>query len=162
MDTQLVPLKNKVIAGIASNFLAGITGFIGLFIWFRLRTLQSVLVIISDITIWAWQFIDISSFMILGIIWLVIVLYCQHYYQRGAEKHTLWKNFSFITGIQLLVLGLSSLTVMLLIREQMVTKNVTTMMLEGFAGIAFLLVHLKLKNGKRKAASQASHAVKLM
>jgi hypothetical protein len=78
--------RDIIVGSVASHVLAGVTGFVGLLAWFKLRTVQSVLVIVTDVTTWAWRFIDMASFMIFGLIWLIVVLFSQHYYQKGYEK----------------------------------------------------------------------------
>jgi hypothetical protein len=43
--------------------------------------------------------------LILG--WIIFVLLCERYYQRGAEQGLLWRRFSIIVVPCLIILGLS-------------------------------------------------------
>lgn len=104
MDSKLEPVKNKILPQIISHLLAGITGVIGVLNWFKLRETQKLIVAHSGINIWSWKAIDNFTFLGFGIIWLCVVLFSQYYYEIGYKKNKIWKKFSFITGVQLLLL----------------------------------------------------------
>ena len=48
--------------------------------------------------------IDKITFLLLGIVWLVLAIFSEYYYRTSISKNRLWKSFSLITGIQLLFL----------------------------------------------------------
>lgn len=149
--------KQLIIGGVASHLLAGVTGFVGLLAWFKLRTVQAVLVVVSDVTVWAWRFIDMSTFMIFGLIWLIVVLFSQHYYQKGYEKGRLIRNFTFVTGIVFAVLALSSATIMIAMSAERTQSNIITMLIETAFAVALLGVHIWIRGKDKKMAAAVEH-----
>lgn len=146
--------KDIIVGNVASHVLAGVTGVVGLFAWFKLRTVQSVLVVVSDVTIWAWRFIDMSSFLILGLIWLITVLFSQYYYQKGYEKGRLWRNFNLVTGIIFLILALSSATIMIGMPVERTQGNIVWLIIEAVSAIVLLAVHVWFRIKEKKTQTQ--------
>jgi len=54
---------------------------------------------------WVAPVIDKFTFLALGILWLVLVIFTESYYREAVPKKTLWKHFSLITFIELFFLG---------------------------------------------------------
>ncbi len=146
--------KQIIIGSVASHLLAGVTGFAGLLAWFKLRTVQSVLVVVGDVTPWAWRFIDMSSFMIFGLIWLIVVLYSQHYYQKGYEKGRLTRNFSLITGIVFAVLALSTTSIMIALPVEQTRGNALSLAFEAALAVVLLAAHIWLRRKDNKKAAE--------
>jgi len=61
--------------------------------------------------------VDKMTFLILGILWLVLVIFAEHYYREALPKKTLWKHFSLITAIELFFLSGSHLMPILIISK---------------------------------------------
>jgi len=80
------------------------TMVLGLLNWMALQNVLQFLLVNSSISRASWAAIEDFSFVLLGIVWLCIVLYSQHYYAKGVKKKKLWRNASFLTGIQVLLL----------------------------------------------------------
>lgn len=104
MDSNLAPVKSRILAQVWSYFLSGLTGILGVLNWLAIRELQRLVVVFSGITVWAWRSIDQFSFIILGIIWLCLVYFSQNYYEKGFWKKSMLKRFSIIILIQAVIL----------------------------------------------------------
>ena len=64
---------------------------------------------------WSVSAIDKFTFLLLAIVWLALAIFSEYYYREGTSKNRLWKNFSLVTGIQLLFLFASHLLPLLLV-----------------------------------------------
>lgn len=140
MDTNIEPIKQKIIRFVVSYLLSGVTGFIGIWDWFKLREMQRIIVAYSGISVWSWKAIDNFTFVTLGIIWLTVVLVSQHVYGKGFKNGRTWKIFTIITGIQLLIIFFTYLTAV--IYKVQVTNFMTVlyMLLQFFIGVVLLLL----------------------
>lgn len=63
---------------------------------------------------WVAPAVDKFTFVILGILWLVLVIFTESYYREAVPKKNLWKHFSLITFIELFFLGGAHLTPILI------------------------------------------------
>ncbi|AEE96400.1 hypothetical protein [Mahella australiensis] len=81
-----------------------ITGALGLLDWFMLRDMILALLSSSSLDPWSWGAIDKICFIILGIMWLILIFVSAHCYEKGVVRKKLWRYFSFITGIELIIL----------------------------------------------------------
>lgn len=119
MQSNMFPLNKKLIPQVISYLLASITGIIGIYDWFKLREMQKVIVVNSGVSVWSWRAFDLFTFLILGIVWLSLVLYSQYYYEKGYKKGKMLKNFSRITGFQLIILFVAHLIPVLYEHKQL-------------------------------------------
>jgi len=107
VDSNLEPVKKRILAQVWSYILAGLTGILGVFNWLAIRELQRLVVVFSGITVWAWRAIDQFTFIFLGIIWLCLVYFSQNYYEKGFWNKKMLKRFSILTVIQAVILFLA-------------------------------------------------------
>ncbi len=54
---------------------------------------------------WVAPAVDKIVFLILGVLWLVLVIFTEYYYRQAVAKNILWKHFSLVTAIQLFCLS---------------------------------------------------------
>lgn len=97
------PLKERRIDGVLSVVLAAVTGALGLINWLILRSFINIMLPVTSISHWSYRAIDNFTFVLFGMGWLVLVLFSQHYYYKGAGKRVMWHRFARITGYQLLL-----------------------------------------------------------
>jgi hypothetical protein len=96
-----------------SYLLSGVTGVIGIFNWFKLREAEKLIVANNNSNVWSWKAIDNFALILLGILWLSLVFFCQYFYEKGYYSSRLFKRFSMVTGIQLLLLFITYLAIMM-------------------------------------------------
>ena len=58
---------------------------------------------------WVLGAIDRFGILILGLIGLAFVIFCEHYYREGVEENVLWRRFGQITAAELFLLILAGL-----------------------------------------------------
>lgn len=102
--TRRTGRKKAVLTLLGSYFLAAVTGALGLINWFLLRDATFVFLTNSTINPWSWQAIDYFSFILYGILWLVLVLFSQYDYKKGIEQKRLRRKFCLLTSVQLFLL----------------------------------------------------------
>jgi len=73
-----------------------------------LELLSSVFGLISG-NRWVHSALDRFGVLILGLMCLVFVLFCEHYYQQGASENKLWRRFGLITAVELSLLILAGI-----------------------------------------------------
>lgn len=144
MDTNIEPVKQKIIHFVVSYLLSGVTGFIGIWDWFKLREMQKIIVAYSDVSVWSWKAIDNFTFVILGIIWLTVVLVSQHVYEKGFKNGRTWKIFTIITGIQLLSIFFTYLAAVLYKVQVTNFMTILYMLLQLFIGAGLLLLSYRI------------------
>ncbi len=66
---------------------------------------------------WAISAADKFAFLILAVIFLAFVIYCESYYRVGVIKSKLWRRFSLITGGQFILLFLINIIPIILYHE---------------------------------------------
>lgn len=66
---------------------------------------------------WVAPAIDKFTFLALGILWLILVIFTESYYREALLKKILWKHFSLITTIELLFLGVAHLIPILIMSK---------------------------------------------
>ena len=86
-----------------------ITAALGFLNLIAARRLLLLILAATLVNPWAIRAVEKFSFVILGIIWLVLVIFSEYYYRDSVPKGRLWKSFSLIAGIQLLFLFLTHL-----------------------------------------------------
>jgi lipid-A-disaccharide synthase-like uncharacterized protein len=85
---------------VLSYILSGVTGLIGLFYWFSFRKTVNIIMVNSSVRTWSWQFIDLSTFIFFGIVWLILVLLSQYLYEKELVKRWIPPLFMIISVIQ--------------------------------------------------------------
>ena len=102
--------KKELTVFLLTHLYAAITGVIALAYWFTFRELVGAILIVSNISTWSWQFIDLVAFISYGLAWLILVLACQHYYakQMGARKCRVPKLFIRISVVQAVIFAISA------------------------------------------------------
>ena len=97
--------KKVWLAFALTHLYASVTGVIALVYWFTFRELVSAAVIALEVSTWSWQFIDLITSIGYGLIWLCLVLACQHLYAKQLDANEYWapKLFFYITGIQAVI-----------------------------------------------------------
>jgi len=83
-----------------SYVLATITGVIGFFYWFRYRQTVGIIMVNSDVSTWSWQFIELFTSIVYGIVWLLLLLLCQYLYAKELKKRWLSRAFIGMTIVQ--------------------------------------------------------------
>jgi len=56
-----------------------------------------------------WVHSALVGVLVLGLMCLVFVLFCEHYYQQGASENKLWRRFGLITAVELSLLILAGI-----------------------------------------------------
>jgi len=115
-----------------SWIITGAVGFLGLI---ASRELCPRILAALSFDRWAAGAIDKFSFLIFSIIWLILVMFSEHYYREGILKKKLGKRFSLITSFQLFSLFLVHSTSFLIYR------------LRGFGWQHFLITGFELGVG---------------
>ena len=85
-----------------------VSGLLAVVILLLMRSLILAILFATHVNVWAWGALDKFSFILLAILWLVFVLFSQHFYERGLEKRILWTRFWRVLGIEVLVFVLIS------------------------------------------------------
>ena len=111
MINSMNPEKYKYLKVFLSILLVCINGLIGFFYWFTFRQLVIHILANSSINIWAWRFVDMVTFMLYGVIWLVSIHILQHFYEKEFKKRWVPRIFIGVTVIQILLLGVSNLVI---------------------------------------------------
>ena len=89
---------------IFSYILSAITGAVGLVIWFEMRRMIKLFILSSNLDWLAWSLADMVPFILFGIVWLIVVLYTQHYYEQASKEERVWKSFFWVSGLEAFVL----------------------------------------------------------
>ena len=97
---------------------------------------------------WAAKSVDNFSLIGLALIWLAVIIYSQHYYAKGAERGRLWRNFTLLTAIQLLVVAAAQLIPVLLGTRRY--GPVLWMLIGAEGAVAFALIVLPRLLSARK------------
>lgn len=84
-------------------------GFSALTILTILQLRNAVLSLLPVIGPWVMMGVDKFSFLILGLLALIWVLFTEHYLRTGVETGTLWRRALVIAGVQAAVLGFAYL-----------------------------------------------------
>lgn len=95
--------------------------------------------------------IDKITFLFLGVVWLVLVIFSEDYYRTSISKNRLWKSFSLITGIQLLFLFAAHFLPFLLVGVRSFTW-MTYILFAGELGGGLVLLVIALHSSSRNIA----------
>lgn len=119
-----------------------ITGILGLLDWLMLREMILSLLSVSSIDPWSWSAIDKFTFVLFGMIWLVVVYLSTYYYKKGAVNKRLWSYFLFITGVEIIILFLTHILPTIVGREQ---YSIVLMILEAVSGIICIVTSFNVR-----------------
>ncbi len=116
-----------------------ITAGLGFLCLFSARKLSLFILYAFSANRWVASIVDKMTFLILGILWLVVVVFAEYYYRRTVTKRILWKHFSLITSIELFFLSGSYLIPVLIIsKSEVYGGSLLLPVIELIGGIIFL------------------------
>lgn len=150
MSSFQEPMKERRVAGVLSVLLAAVTGALGLLNWLILRGFVLLMLPVLQINPWSWRAIENFSFLLLGMGWLVLVLYSQYYYYKGAGRRRMWHNFGVVSGFQLQLLSICLIIPLLLGIGNVSIESWLLALAPLIAGI--LLVAVWVKNGRKRGS----------
>jgi len=105
-DKGASSIKAQVLAGI----LTVLSSALGLGQWLLARTFIRYVLLLLDVSPWAWRWWENVNMIALGLAWLVFVYLVAHYYQQAAREKRLWRLFAWVTlgqaSLVLFALGL--------------------------------------------------------
>ena len=110
-------MKSKWIQWILVYVFWIITMGLGFLCLISARNLSLSILYLFSVSRWSAPAIDKMTFLILGILWLVLVIFAEYYYREANSKNILWKHFSLITAIELFCLSGSHLIPFLIISK---------------------------------------------
>ncbi len=119
--TTLVKLIKQIIPFLLCYLLWVITAALAFLNLLVARRLFLVILSVFSVSSWSATAIDKVSFIFLGVVWLALVVFSEYYYRSGISKNKLWKNFSLVTGIQLLFFFTARITPLLIVGERRFT-----------------------------------------
>ena len=88
-----------------SFLYTAVNGIIGVIMLFNLRNAVMFTVERTNTSVWAFNFIEMASAIILCIAWLIFVFVAQHLYEKDIAKSLKPKRFLLYTAVQLAVIG---------------------------------------------------------
>lgn len=94
-----------------------ITAGLGFLCLISARNLSLSVLYLFSVSRWSASAIDKMTFLILGVLWLVLVIFAEYYYRGAVPKNILWKHFSLITSIELFFLSASHLIPILIVSK---------------------------------------------
>jgi hypothetical protein len=83
-----------------------VNGIIGVALLFNLRDAVMLAVERSNIKVFAFNFIEMISAVILCVAWIIFLFIAQHLYEKDLIHSPAPKRFFIITGVQLALTGL--------------------------------------------------------
>ena len=107
---QVLRIRNKRLAlDAAPTFVqsavgllyAMVNGIIGVYLLFQVRDAISVYVAVSGVSVWARWYIEVLSGIFLSVIWIALLVFAQHVYERDFMHRWLPIRFIYFTCIQL-------------------------------------------------------------
>lgn len=115
------------------------------------RGLYLTIMGVLSVQSWSASGIDKVTFLFLGIVWLVLVIFSEDYYLTSISKNRLWKSFSLLTGIQLLFLFASHFLPFLLVGVRSFTW-IYYILFAGELGGGLVLLVIALHSSSRNIA----------
>jgi len=88
---------------IQAGALMVVTAALGVAEWFLMRLFVLRFLALGRVSVWAWRWWDLSSFILLGVLWLALVYYSAHQYWEALATGRLWRVFAVISLVQILV-----------------------------------------------------------
>jgi hypothetical protein len=71
--------------------------------------LIDISVFVIDTGPWVLGAVDKFGMLLLGLAWLVAVLFTEHYLRQGVQRNQLWLRVAWVLGVELVLLALSYL-----------------------------------------------------
>ncbi|MBM7566052.1 hypothetical protein [Paenibacillus sacheonensis] len=144
MDPLLQEHRRQTAAGFLSVALTVVLSFIGIFDWLSMRGVVIDLLSYYGVDPYAWQAVEYGTFIVLGIVWLAFVYYCQHFLKMRALAGKLWVSFTKLFAIQLAVLFGCELIVFAIDEKKNLTEAWLLAAAEGICALALFLVSIAL------------------
>lgn len=85
-------------------------------------------------------FLDKSYFFVMGLCWLVLMIFSEEFFRRGARKGGLLARFAIIGGIQFLLIFLFDLIIFFLQNGTLDPVRLLIMIIEITLGIGLILM----------------------
>lgn len=148
---------DSVLGIIASYALSGISCIIGFFLWFRLRDLVNVLLVVSPLSSWSYRVIEISTFAIFGIGWLTMAFYSQHLYQMEFRHGWTFKKFELITAWELLPLFVCNLIMYIIVPLRFEQSDLKKMTAQCVVGILFTITYFRKGESSNNSRSETKN-----
>jgi len=123
-----------------------ITAGLGFLCLISARNLSLSILYLFSVSRWSAPAIDKMIFIILGILWLVLVIFAEYYYREAVAKNIVWKRFSLITAIELFCLSGSHLIPILIIsKTEVYGGSLLLPAIELIGGITFFVCSVRKK-----------------
>jgi hypothetical protein len=151
MDPYREMKQKDTAAGFISVGLTIITSVLGIINWFELRSLILAFLAFFNVKASSWQGIDNSSFLLLGIVWLAYVYYCQYFLKKKASAKQVLQAAAMLLAIQLGLLFMCNLLSHVLLNVPFESYMMFFLVIEG---IATLLLSLFAVRAARQRAVQ--------
>ena len=125
-----------------------ITAGLGFLCLISARNLSLSILYLFSVSRWTASAVDKMIFLILGVLWLVLVIFAEYYYREAVAKNILWKHFSFITSTELFCLSGSHLIPVLIIGKTNVYWG--SLLLPGIELIGGIIFFMQYKFRRRR------------
>lgn len=120
-------------AGFISVGLTIITSVLGIINWFQLRSLTLACLAYFNVKASSWQGIDNLTFLLLGIVWLAYVYYCQYFLKKKASAKQVLQAAAMLLAIQLGLLFICNLLSHVLLNVPFESYMLYLLIIEGTA-----------------------------
>jgi hypothetical protein len=146
-----VKVKKSAFTFLISYLLTAITGFLGVVILFRIKSLIRFSLLLYHSNFWSWRFIELASSFVLGFVLLGLVIYSQHAYEKSYEKNQLPRKFVSITLIEMILLFMCQVFGMTIGIIELNTLSITQVL--AMAAVCVALVAFYVMKYKQKSKS---------
>lgn len=113
MNIRMSSEKYKFLKVVLSYLFVSVNGLIGLYFWFVYRQLVIIIIVNSSASVWSWRFIDMVTFILYGIVWLIGILVGQYFYEQELKRRWFPHIFMYATGIQIILYVVANLVLRL-------------------------------------------------
>ena len=133
-------MKIKWTHGILVYLFWVITAGLGFLCLISARNLSLLVLYAFSASRWVAPVVDKMTFLILGILWLVLVILAEYYYRKAVTRIVLWKHFSLVTSIELFFLsGTHFIPILMISRTKFYWGILLLPTIELMGGIIFLI-----------------------
>jgi hypothetical protein len=94
---------DRLPAYLLAYLLWAVVGVLGLVALARLREAALHLVVVARWSPWVMGFVDKSALILLGLAWLILILFCEAYFRAGVKRGNLLRRFGTIAGAEVTV-----------------------------------------------------------
>jgi hypothetical protein len=130
-------------AGFISVGLTIITSVLGIINWFELRSLTLACLAFFNVKASSWQGIDNFTFLLLGIVWLAYVYYCQYFLKKKASAKQVFQAVAMLLAIQLALLFVCNLLSHVLLNVPFESYMMFFLIIEGTAVLLLSLIAVR-------------------